>query len=567
MYRCAASQPLLDRNTSTVLIQRNAAREVRTAAAHNPCNTTDGSGNVGTAMNPLTHVTMRVGRLGYVLAALVLLLAAAPGWAQSKGPKSGGTLTIGTEADPSTLDPLRIGSYAERQYANAIYDTLLEVDTSGRIVPHLASSYEVSADGKTYTLKLRQGVKFHDGTPFDAEAVVFNLNRVRDPKNACRCLGNVTAVNSVKALDSQTVEIGLNTPYVSFPAILADTAAMIASPTALKANPTGFGNEPVGTGPFKLSSWTKGARFIAEKNQEYWKAGRPYVDKVEFRGLQNSETREATMRSGALDIVVQPTPKFIAAAKRDKKYVVLEPAGFGTFFLALNVKHPDLGDVRVRRALAHATNRDLLLKTVFQGLYKPATTPFGYGFPGLAQVKDYPEFNPGKAKALLKEYGKPVTIALMGDNTPFNQLVIQAVQQMWQGVGVKVELKAFDQARLIQNMLTHDFQSALFRWSGRPDPDLNVYGFFHSTIAARATSANYGQYANPEMDKLLDTGRQESDPAQRLVIYDRVSQLLAKDLPYIFLGYVAGPLISTPKVRGILPVPDSIIRVAEVWKD
>ena len=513
---------------------------------------------------------MRNGRLGHALVGAAILAAGMLGssaWAQSKQPKSGGTLTIGTEADPSSLDPLRIGSYAERQYANAIFDTLLEVDAAGKIIPHLATGYEVSPDGKTYTLKLRQGVKFHDATPFDAEAVVFNLNRVRDPKNACRCLGNVTAVTSVKAVDPLTVEIGLNTPYVSFPAILADTPLMIASPTALKANPTGFGNEPVGTGPFKFSSWDKGSRFIADKNKDYWKAGRPYVDRVVFRGLQNSETREATMRSGGLDIMVQPTPKFTAAAKREKKFAVLEPSGFGTVFLAVNVKHPDLSDVRVRRALAHATNRALLLKAIFQNVLKPATTPFGYGFPGLSQVKNYPEFNPAKAKALLGEYGKPVSVTLMADNTPFSLLVTQAVQQMWQGVGVKVELKVFDQARLIQNMLTHDFQTALFRWSGRPDPDLNVYGFFHSTIAARATSANYGQYANPEMDKLLDAGRQQSDPAKRIVIYDQISQLLADEVPYIFLGYVTGPFISTPKVHDIPPIPDSIIRVAEVWKD
>jgi len=529
-------------------------------------------------MNQLTHPPTRVGRpfiepgskLGFGLALVALFaatLSAPSARAQSKGPKSGGTLVIGTEADPSTLDPLRIGSYAERQYANAIFDTLLEIDASGKVVPHLATGYEVSADGKTYTLKLRQGVKFHDGTAFDAESVVFNLDRVRDPKNACRCLGNVTAVSSVKALDAYTVEIGLNTPYVSFPAILADTPAMIASPTALKANAAGFGNTPVGTGPFKLSSWTKGARFIAEKNREYWKAGRPYADKIEFRGLQNSETREATLLSGALDILMQPTPKFTATAKREKKFAVLEPAGFGTFFLALNVKIPELSDVRVRRALAHATNRDLLLKAVFQNLYKPATTPFGAGFSGLSQVKDYPEFNPAKAKALLADYAKPVTLTLISENTPFTQRVMQAVQQMWQDVGIKVEIKVFDQARLIQSMLSHDFQAALFRWSGRPDPDLNVYGFFHSTVAARAISANYGQYASPEMDKLLDAGRQESDPAKRIVIYDQVSQLLAKDLPYIFLGYVAGPLISTKKVHGIAAIPDSIIRVAEVWKE
>ena len=510
---------------------------------------------------------MRNRTRGAMLATALLVLGlTVTSQAQNKTPKAGGTLVIGTEADPASLDPLRIGSYAERQYANAIFDTLLEIDAAGKVVPHLATSWQVSADGKTYTLKLREGVKFHDGTPFDADAVVFNLNRVRDPANACRCLGNVTAVSSVKALDPYTVEIGLSTPYVSFPAILADSPLMIASPTAVKANPA-FGNEPVGTGPFKLKSWTKGSRFLAEKNPSYWQTGRPYVERLELRGLQNSETREATMRSGALDILVQPTPRFTASVKREKKYNVLEPSGFGTLFLAVNVKHPQLSDVRVRRALAHATNRELLLKTIFQNLLKPATTPFGYGFPELSQVKNYPEFNPAKAKALLQEYGKPVSITLTADNTPFTLLTIQAVQQMWQSVGVKVELKVFDQGRLIQNMLTHDFQTALFRWSGRPDPDLNVYGFFHSSIAARATSANYGQYANPAMDKLLDAGRQESDAAKRVVIYDQVSQLLADDLPYIFLAYVTGPFISTPKVHGIPPIPDSIIRVAEVWKE
>ncbi|MGY8524367.1 ABC transporter substrate-binding protein [Paracidovorax citrulli] len=482
-------------------------------------------------------------------------------------PKPGGTLTIGTEADPSSLDPLRIGSYVERQFAIVVYDTLFDVDVQGRIVPSLATGYQVSPDGRKYTLSLREGVKFHDGTPFNAEAVVFNLDRVRDPANTCRCLGNVAAIESVKATGPYKVEIQLKTAYASFPAILTDAPAMMVSPTAVRADPKGYGNAPVGTGPFKLVEWTKGSRFIAEKNPHYWKGGQPYLDRVVLRGLQNSETREATMQSGALDVLTQPPPKFAAAVRKDKRFAYIDPTGFGSMFVAFNLQNEALKDVRVRMAIAHATQRELLVKAIYHGLPKVATTPFGYGLPGLSQVKDYPEYNLPKAKALLAEYGKPVSISILADNQPVALMTIQALQQMWQKVGIKVELKLVDQARLVQNMLSHEFDAALFRWSGRPDPDLNVYGFFHSSTASRKVSSNYGQYASPEMDRLLDAGRQELDPARRAVIYNDVSRLLARDVPYVFLSYIAAPIIATHKVRGIDPVPDSLVRVASVWKE
>lgn len=499
-----------------------------------------------------------------LLAACLVALALSAS-AQSLGDDLG-TLTIGTEADPSSLDPLRVGSYVERQFAIAIFDTLLEVDVNGEIVPNLATSFDVSADGKTYVLHLQHGVQFHDGTPFNADAVAFNLNRARDPKNSCRCLANVSAIESVRAIDETAVEIHLKVPYASFPAILADAPAMMASPTAVRADPIAFGNHPVGTGPFKLESWTKGSRFIAVRNEAYWR-GKPRLERVIFRGLQNSETREATMRSGALDVLTQPPPKFTLWAKRQPDYRVIEPAGFGSTFVALNTRHPDLRDVRVRRAIAHATNRPLFLKALFYDLLPIATTPFGPGLPGLKQVEDYPQFDPAKARALLRDYGKPVSITLMADNTPTSLLAIQALQYMWQTVGIDVELKVVDQARNVQNMLAHSFDTALFRWSGRPDPDLNVFGFFHSMNADRRVSSNYVRYANPRMDQLLNAGRQTQARAARIDIYNQISELLAVDLPYIFVGYVNAPIIHRPNVHGIAPVPDALVRVADVWKE
>jgi ABC-type transport system substrate-binding protein len=341
---------------------------------------------------------------------------------------------------------------------------------------------------------------------------------------------------------------------------------MMASPTALKANPTGFGNAPVGTGPFKLVEWTKGGRFVADKNPDYWRQGRPFVNRLVYRGLQNDETRQATLLSGGLDVMLYPSPKFVPQAKKDKRYVVIEPKGFGSGFVALNHKTPALDDLRVRQAIAHATNRELLVKAIYHNVYKVANTPFGPGLPGLSPPSEYPEYNPAKAKKLLAEYGKPVAITLQADNTPVQLLAIQALQQMWQVVGIKVDLKPMDQSRSIQNMLTHQFEAALFRWSGRPDPDLNVYGFFHSKNVGK-TSSNYTEYANPEMDKLLDEGRGTVDPKARAEIYRKVSQILAQDLPYVFIYYVAFPVISTTKVHGIANVPDCLVRVADVWVD
>lgn len=500
-------------------------------------------------------------------AALAGLTAITVAQAQTVAPKRGGTLSIGVEADPASLDPLRLGSYVERQYAMAVFDTLLDIDVSGKLVPGLATSYEISTDGRTYTLKLRQGVTFHDGTPFDADAVVYNLDRVRDPANNCRCLANVSSIESVKAIDAHTVGIRLKTPSVAFAALLADTAAMMASPKALKADPVGFGNAPVGTGAFKLVEWLKGSRFVGERNPNYWRSGQPYADRLIYRGLQSNETRESTFQSGALDILTQASPKFIAAAKKDTRFKVLEPNGFGSIFIALQTKHPALQDIRVRQAIAHATQRELLVKAVYQGMYKVATTPFGEGLSGLLPVKDYPGYDLDKAKALLAEYGRSVELRLMIDNTPIALQAAQALQQMWQRAGIKVSLTPVDQSRLVQNMLTHEFDTALFRWSGRPDPDLNAYTFFHSSNAEKKISSNYIQYANPEIDRLLDAGRMEIDSAKRIQIYNQISQILAMDLPYVFLAYITAPIVTTRAVRGVELVPDSLIRVGAVWKE
>lgn len=497
---------------------------------------------------------------------LAFALCGSPAGAATEG-RRGGVLTIGTEIDPPTLDPLQVSSYVGMQYALSVFDTLLKIDGSGRVLPNLAS-YTVTTDGLLYTLKLRAGVRFHDGTVLDAAAVAFNLNRVRDPKNACRCLANVSLIKDVAAVDAGTVEIRLSSPMASLPAVLTDAPGMMASPAAVRAAGDGFGQKPVGTGPFRVVEWIKGSRFVAERNPDYWQAGRPFVDKLVFKGLQNSEAREATMRSGGFDIVTQAPPRFVAQARSDSRYQVLMPDAFGAFFIPLRMTHPQLKDRRVRLALAHATQREQLLKVMFHGLPQPATTPFGKGqYLSVDEVAGYPKFDPARARALLAEFGQPVKLVLTADNTPLSLRTNQALQQMWRAVGVAVDIQVVDMARLIQALSRHEFDAALFRWSGRPDPDLNVYSFFHSRLAQRTPSSNFVQYANPNMDELLDAGRSELNPIERRKIYSRVAALLAQDMPYIFLGYTTAPLVAGSRLRGLVPMPDSLIRVAEVWKE
>jgi peptide/nickel transport system substrate-binding protein len=504
--------------------------------------------------------------LAIALFVTVLAVGAAPANAAAAAPKRGGTLTVGTEIDPASLDPIKTSAYVGQLYTRAVFDTLLDIDTAGRIVPGLAESYAMTTDGLRYTLKLRRGVKFHDGGEFNADAVVFNLDRARDPANGCRCLPNMTLIQEVKALDALTVEIRLKAPMASLPAVLTDGPGMMASPKAVRAAGETFGQRPVGTGPFRFAEWTKGSRFVVERNPEYWQPDKPLLDKVVFKGLQNSETREATLRAGGFDVITTAPPRFVMQSRNDPRWQVLVPNGFGSFFIPLRMTHPDLKDPRVRLALAHATNREQLIKVVYHGMEAVATTPFGRGqFMAPDEVAAYPKFDPERAKALLAEYGKPVTLTLTANINPTSMRAMQVLQQMWRKVGITAEIQTVDSARLIQNVVNHEFDALVFRWQGRPDPDLNVYSFFHSSLARRKPSANYVQYASEEMDRLLEDGRRELNPVERRRIYGRVAELLARDLPYIFIGYVTAPLVASKRVGGLLMYPDSILRVGDLW--
>jgi ABC-type transport system substrate-binding protein len=252
----------------------------------------------------------------------------------------------------------------------------------------------------------------------------------------------------------------------------------------------------------------------------------------------------------------------VIEARQDKKLQVLNAGSLATSFIMINTARPDVSDIRVRRAMAYALDRDALNKAINKGLYKIANTPFGSALAPHELVEGYPQYDPAKAKKLMAEYGKPVKLKLAVAAMPVAVLTAQALQQMWKKVGIDTEIDQMEQVQGIRAAAAKDYQVMLYRWAGGADPDKNVYQFFYSNATVNRTN-----YNNPEMDKLLDASRATTDPAARLEIYHKINNILARDLPYLFLTYFDNYALASSRVHGVVPSPDGLIRASQVWKD
>ena len=520
-------------------------------------------------MNTTTRSIARRTMSAAAIAAVLAAAAATAATATAAEPRRGGTLSIGRAQDPPIIDPIRTGTFTERQLSTPVYEPLFDVDVKGNIVPFLAESYTVSDDVKTWRIRLRPGIRFHDGTPLDSAAVVANFERTRNPANRCRCLWLMGDFKDVRAIDPLTVEITLTAPNSALPSTLADAPGIMVSPTAFKADPAGIGTKPVGTGPFRFVEWVRNSRIAFERNPDYWQKGKPALDRLVFRGYQNTETREAAFVSGQTDVILQPTMHFISTMKSDKRHVVLSPAGFGTEGVYLNAKKAPLDDLRIRRAIAHAMDRELINRTLGFGVPSVAYSPFGRGMTSIRQpVADYPKFDVARAKALVKEYGKPVAFSLQYNNTPGTRHLAQSLQQMWAAAGMTVELVPYDQNRLVQNMTSKQFEASIYRYTGRADPHANSHPFFHSRYAEENPSANYGGYSSKRVDELLEQGMATVDPAKRATIYSELAKVLVTDvMPYAYLNNVTDTIVTKRFVKGIPVVADGLVRFGEVSRE
>jgi peptide/nickel transport system substrate-binding protein len=496
----------------------------------------------------------------WTFALALALLPTAIGHACAQEPKKGGSLSVGIETDQTSLDPLAMSSFVERQGGLLLYDTLLAMDAGGAIVPNIAEKIETAPDATSFKLTLRNGVKFADGTDYDAAAVTKNFQRIMDPKNKCKCASEVAAIDKVEATGALEVTIRMKTPAANFPATLADIVGMVVSPTAVEQLGAEFANRGVGAGPFKVKEWRRGDRVVLERNEYYWRGPAP-LDEVVLRPIADSQTRYASLQAGNVDIIMNAAPKDVLDAQKQKTLQVFNPGSLGSLFIQLNLKAPDVSDVRVRQAMAYAIDREAYNKVINGGLYKIASTPFGSGLAPHEQVDFYPKYDLAKARQLVADYGKPIKINLVVTSAPISLLSGQALQQMWKKAGIETEIIPMEATQAIKSAFAHDYQAMAFRWAGGTDPDKNVYQFFHTGGAI-----NLVNYSDPEMDQLLDAGRATVDPVARLKIYRDINNKLANDLPYLFLTYFENTALASPTVHGLVSVPDGLLRLGPVWK-
>ena len=500
----------------------------------------------------------------FLVAGFGVAVFAAPASAQ----KPGGSITVGLELDIPGFDPLKVGVYdtAALTAASAIFDTLTYLDDKGVPQPKLALSWTHSDDFKTWTFKLRPGVKFHDGTPFNAEAYKANFDRQKDPANKCRCAFYIAGIKEVQAPDELTLVYNLADPSVNYPTLVSysNQNAAVHSPTAWKTRGDDYNRNPVGTGPYVLKSWTAGDRLILEKNPDYWNKDKIYLDRIVLKPLPDAQSRFASLQSGEADIIWDDEydADNIQKAQKDSKMTVHTYAGSGAAVYAFNTKVAPFDDVRVRRALVMALDRKKMSQAITNGLARPTTNPYGDG--SWVKCKDdgaLPE-DLEKAKALIKEYDKPVDFKMIVTATPRGRNVGQVLQQFWKRAGANMEIEQIDQATVVPRAFMRQFQLIPWRIVDLADPDVQMYANFHT-----GSPVALANYSNPELDGLLERARTTADQGKRIEDYCAISRHINQQALWFWTFQNTYYAISSAKLKGLPKMYSGVIDVSGVWKE
>ena len=500
--------------------------------------------------------------LGTTIAVLASQLSIGPTQAQ----KRGGTITVGLELDISGFDPLKVGVFdtSANMAASLIFDTLTYLDDKGDAQPRLAASWTHSEDYKTWTFKLRPNVTFHDGTPFNAQALKFNIDRQKDPKNKCRCAFYIANIKEVEATDELTAVFRLTDPSVNFPKLqtIPSQNNVIQSPTAMQAKGDDYNRNPVGTGPFQLKSWTAGDRLVLERNPKYWDKDRPYLDRVVMRPLPDSQARFASLEAGESDLIWDDEfdADNILKAKKNPAFTVHEHVGSGATVYAFNTKAAPFDDVRVRRALVMALDRKKWSQVVTNGLSRPASNPYGDGSWVKCKDDGALPFDLAKAQALLKEYGKPVQFKMLVTATPRGRANGQVLQQFWKQAGADMEIEQVDQTAIVTRAFARQFQLTPWRIVDLADPDVQMYANFRT-----GSPVALANYSNPELDRLLDHARVTADQEKRTEDYCAASRLINSEAIWFFTFQNTYYAISKAKVKGLPKLHNGVIDVSPTW--
>jgi peptide/nickel transport system substrate-binding protein len=504
--------------------------------------------------NPVKVLPMKVLRSA-ALAAAALLSLATGGHAQT-------TLRIGLAEDPDMLDPSLGRTYVGRIVFAAFCDKLFDIDEKLNIVPQLGLSHETSADGKEMTIKLRPGVKFHDGEPLDAEAAKFSLERHLTMPTSFR-KPELAALDHVEVVDPLTIKLVLKTPYSPLIAQLTDRAGMMVSPKAVKEAGDKFGLHPVCAGPYKFVERVQQDRMVFEKFADYWNKDNVFIDRVVFLPIVDATVRLANLKSGGLDLIERVLATDIPDVRADSRLVLSTVPELGYLGLTINTDNDKKKgalsqSIKVRQALDWSIDREALNQVVFNGEFTVGNQWVSPNHPYYQQAFPVQKRDIAKAKALLKEAGVtlPVSVDYMVPKGTEYEAVAQVVQSMAAEAGIDLKLRVVEFATTFKQAQAGEFQIFQINWSGRIDPDGNSYVFLHTKAPQ-----NDGGYTNPEVDKAFEDARLTSDPAQRKAIYEKMTKTILNDEPIIYLYHRKILIAHTTKLQNYRAMPDGLVRV------
>jgi peptide/nickel transport system substrate-binding protein len=493
--------------------------------------------------------------------------------ADEGAPVDGGKFVMGLEAETEGgLNPI-VGQFAASGHylASSIFDPLATLDDEGAVVPYLAESITPNGDFTEWTITVREGVTFHDGTPLTSEAVKLTLDGHRISIISRSVVQTITAVDVV---DDRSVTVTMSKPWAQFPYALTTQIGYIPAPSMLN-DPEGAYN-PVGTGPFVFDSWKIGESFQANRNNEYWQDGKPHLNSIEFRPIPDAQLRADGVLSGELDLIHTVTPRDIDLL-RSSDVKMIEVANGEETSITLNTAVPPFDDPVAREAVAAATDVETLLRETGRDLSEAAHSVFVPGQLGYRPDTPFTRFDLERAKQLVAEYeartGGPLTFVYEGADTVDDKTAQQLLQKMWSEAGMEVEIVAVPQSDQIIHTVLGNYQATDWRNFGAPDPD-GDYMWWHSSsiVPLQEISLNVPRLGDAELDRLLDEARATTDDGIRDELYAKAAERLNAGLGYIWLERPVWALAADPRVNGFLPAQNGSIStigaktwVADLW--
>lgn len=497
--------------------------------------------------------------LGYMAMILMAFLIFTP--TPSPAQVSGGTVTYAAGADPDNLDPANAESNPSEAVNRMMYENIAKFDPKLKIVPGLATKWEQSKDGFTWTFYLRKGVKFHDGTPFNAEAVKVFFERMIGPEKPSRAGLYVPFVNSVEIVDDYNVKINLKTPFAFFLNNLAHSASGIISPTALKTYGKDISRRAVGTGPFKFVEWVHGDHLTMVRNDDYW-GGKAYLDKIVVKTVKEDSARVMMLQSGDAQLIVRIPSEDIPRLEKDPNIKLDSTETLRVLYIGINCSKKPFTDVRVRQALNYAVDKEAIVKSLYQGralVSAGIVPPLATGF---FSVKGYP-YDPEKAKKLLAEAGYPkgfkAKLWSPQGRYPKDFEMAQAVQQQLKKVGIDCTLDTMEWAAYL---------AATRKPPEENESELFLLGWAPSTAEARwilyplytteqwvPQGNNRSFYSNKEFDDLVNKFTRATSKAEMDKYLKAAQELLVKEAASIFILVTKETIGMSKKLHGVINSP------------